>query len=320
MNKNKINISNKIIVAPMAGFTNSVFRRIMREYGAGMVYSEMISANGLLHDNEKTWSYVKIHSDEHPVAIQLFGGDIKAMTQAATIIDKKTPCDVIDINMGCPVKKVLKAGAGCALLNDVEKIENMVRAISKAVKKPVSVKIRAGYDHKNINCAEVAQAAERGGAALIIIHGRTKTDLYGGSVNLQYIKCVKEAVSCPVAGNGDIRSIADAEIMFNETGVDFIMVGRAALGNPWFIRDLANHFDGRDILPPPSKTEKALQCLRHFRMLLAEKDEKSAVLEMRSLAPWYLKGLENIRVLRQQIVKAKTKEEMIKLITINMEI
>ena len=315
-----LKIKNKIVTAPLAGYTNPAFRRIVKSFGAGLVFSEMISANGLVHENARTWELTKIYSNEHPIALQLFGGDIEMMVKAALLIEERTNCDIIDINMGCPVPKVLKAQAGSSMLKDTKKIEDMVRAITNVVRKPVSVKIRAGITHKNINCDLVAEAAERGGASLITIHGRTQTDLYRGKVNYDYIKKVKQAVSIPVIGNGDIKSIEDAKNMLDATGVDFIMIGRGALGNPWLIRDLVDFFSGKNIKAPPTIEERVAMCKKHFLMLLEEKPEHIAVLEMRTWAIWYLKGISNIRILKQQIVKTTTKEELLDLLTLkNLE-
>jgi nifR3 family TIM-barrel protein len=305
-----IEIPNRIVLAPMAGYTNRSFRLIMKEFGVGLVYSEMISAQGLLYNNEKTLEMTKVTAAEHPLAMQLFGGDISSMVAAAVNLDNKTAADIIDINMGCPVRKVLKADAGCRLLTAPEKVYKLVREVVNHVHKPVSVKIRAGWDHNSINVLEIAQAIEKAGASLIAVHGRTKTDLYGGKVNLDYIKTVKDNVRIPVIGNGDIRSVEDAERMFAYTGVDMIMVGRGSLGNPWLIRDLVDHFSGNIVKSPPTPAEKIALCRKHFAYLLEEKGEKIAVLEMRSLAAWYARGIERNREFKQRLINITTKEEL----------
>jgi len=306
-----VDINNKIVLAPLAGYTDSTFRRIVKSFGVGLVFSEMISAKGLIYDNKKTSALTIVRPEEHPIAMQIFGGEVDALVQAGVILNRDSDCDIIDINMGCPVRKVLKANAGCMLLNDIQKIENIVKSIVAVVSKPVSVKIRAGWDHNNINCVAVAQAAERAGASLITIHGRTKSDLYRGKVNLNYIKAVKEAVGIPVIGNGDIQSLEDAIKMLNATGVNFLMVGRGALGNPWLIRDLVDYFAGKPLSPPPTVYEKIEMCLKHFTMLLADKPEKTAVMEMRSWAAWYLKGIKNGRLIRQKLMRIKERQELI---------
>jgi nifR3 family TIM-barrel protein len=309
-----VNIKNKIVIAPLAGYTNSSYRKIMKEFGAGLLYTEMISALGLLYQNEKTLEMTKVSSDEHPLAMQLFGGDIEAMVKAAIYLDRHTDADIIDINMGCPVRKVLKAEAGCELLRNPDKVYKMVSAIVQNVEKPVSVKIRAGWDHRTVNAALIARTIEQAGASLITVHGRTKTDLYGGSVNLDYIKMVKDNVSIPVIGNGDIKSIDDAKRMFAYTGVDMIMVGRGSMGNPWLIRSLVDYFSGKEVQEPPTALEKISVCRKHFELLLAEKGEKLAVLEMRSLAAWYVKGIGNNKEFKMALVKVNTKEELYSLL------
>ncbi len=305
-----VEIKNRIVLAPLAGYTNKSYRRIMKEMGVGLVYSEMISSRGLVYDNDKTFDLTDVDDGEHPISLQIFGGDLESLVQASIIIDTKTNADIIDINMGCPVRKVLKANAGSSLLADPENIGKIVRAIVEKVNKPVSVKIRAGLDHKSINAREVAKEIEDAGASLIAIHGRTKSDLYTGKVNLDYIKAVKETVSIPVIGNGDIRSVEDAIKMFEYTGVDMIMIGRGSLGNPWLIRDLVDYFAGRKIKPAPSALEKVQMCEKHFQYLLEEKVEKLAVLEMRSLASWYLKGLRNLKQVKQNLINIERKEDL----------
>jgi nifR3 family TIM-barrel protein len=310
-----VDIKNRIVLAPMAGYTNPAFRRIAKEFGAGLVFSEMISANGLLYDNDKTWELAKTYPEERPVALQVFGGEAETLAEAARLLERKAEFDILDINMGCPVRKVLKAKAGCALLKDPKKAAEIVSAVASAVSKPVSVKIRAGFDHKHINCVEIARAVEKAGASMITIHGRTQTDLYRGKVNLDYIRAVKEAVRIPVIGNGDIKSVEDAALMAEVTGVDYLMVGRGALGNPWLIRDMVDYFSGLPLKEPPGFKEKIELCLRHFSLLLEEKPEPVAVMEMRSWTAWYLKGLANIRHARKRLMTVKTKDELIGLLT-----
>ena len=221
MNIGNVKIKNRLVLAPLAGYTNTVYRKICHDLGAGLTYTEMISDKGLLYDNDKTWDLCFIDPNEHPTSLQLFGGNIEEITKAAILIDKKTNCDIIDINMGCPVKKDLKE----LKRNFVNYIEKMVRSIVDNVSKPVTCKIRLGWDHKTINHIEIAKACERGGASAICVHGRTKSDFYSGKVNLEAIKEVKENVNIPVIGNGDVKSIEDLENML-ATGVDFVMIGR----------------------------------------------------------------------------------------------
>lgn len=309
-----IEINNKIVIAPLAGYTNSAYRRIMKSFGAGLVYTEMISAKGLIYENDKTWEYTRFLEEERPIAIQLFGGDKDDLIKATKMVCNEAKPDFIDLNMGCPVKKVLKQGAGSAYLQDVDKIYENVKAVVETANVPVTVKIRAGWDHKSINCVEVAKAIEKAGASAIAIHGRTKTDLYAGKCNLDYIKMVKEAVSIPVIGNGDIKSIEDAKLMLDYTGVDAIMIGRAALGNPWFIRDLSNYFLGTHQEKSPTSRERIEMIKYHFDELEKIKCEKVAVLEMRTLASWYVKGIKNTKAFKCALTNVSTRKEFMELL------
>lgn len=304
-----IEIPNKIVIAPQAGFTNLAFRKIMKKFKAGLVYTEMISAKGLLYENEKTFDLCAIDQSEHPVSLQLFGGELEDLVKAAKIIDEKVDCEFIDINMGCPIKKVLRSDSGSKMMVDVEKTYQITKAVVEAVSKPVSVKFRAGWDHEHINCIEFAQAMEKAGVSLIAIHGRTKSDLYSGSCNLSFIKQVKEAVSIPVIGNGDVKTIEDAVRMFEETNCDMIMVGRASVGNPWFIRELVDYFDGKVLESSPTKEERVAVMLEHYEELLKIKTEKIATMEMRSLASHYVKGVQNSKEFKIGLIKCSTKEE-----------
>lgn len=308
-----IDINGKIVIAPLAGYTNKVYRMIMKQMGANLVYSEMISAKGLLYDNDKTWFMTEVDDREHPVSLQLFGYDIDEMVKAAQLLDQKTNCDIIDINMGCPVKKVLKAQSGSYLMQYPEHIETMVRSVVEAVKKPVTVKIRGGWNKEHINCIDVAKRCERAGASAIAIHGRLKTDLYRGTVHLDYIKDVKENVSIPVIGNGDITSVDDAQKMLSYTNVDAIMIGRGTLGNPWLIAEMDAHLNNRPFTPP-TKQEKVDMLLHHFNELVTLKGEKIAILEMRSLAAWYVKGFENNKTFKQKLVHIHTRNAFLELV------
>ncbi|HNZ49923.1 MAG TPA: tRNA dihydrouridine synthase DusB [Bacilli bacterium] len=307
-------IKGKLALAPLAGYTNLAYRSIMKEWGADLVFSEMVSAKGLVYESAKTWELTAIDEAEHPLAIQIFGGDLEAMVKAAMMIDQQTTADIIDINMGCPVRKVLKAEGGCFLLSDPKRIETLVREIVKHVQKPVSVKMRAGISHQTINAVANAQAIERAGASFITIHGRTQSDMYAGKVRLDYIKAVKEAVTIPVIGNGDIKSVEDAHTMLEETKVDMIMVGRGSLGNPWLIRDLAHYLKGLPIPPPPTPFEKVKMCKHHFDRLLSIKPLHQALLEMRSLAAWYVKGINHSKDFRKQLHEITGKEQLFNLL------
>ena len=302
-----IEIKNKLILAPLAGYTNQVYREICHDLGAGLTYTEMISDKGLLYENEKTWDLCYIKEEERPVSLQLFGGNIEEMVKAAKLIDERSNCDIIDINMGCPVKKVLKSGSGSYLIQDTKYLEQMVKSIVDNVSKPVTVKVRIGWDHNSINHIEIAKAAERGGASAICVHGRTKSDFYSGKVNLDAIREVKENVSIPVIGNGDVKTIEDLQKML-DTGVDFVMIGRASLGNPWIFSEF-NAYLNNEVYVYPTDEEKIKFLLSHLEKLIKLKGEKIAILEMRSLAAWYVKGMKNNKEFKLKLVNITTEKE-----------
>ncbi|WP_300081024.1 tRNA dihydrouridine synthase DusB [uncultured Thomasclavelia sp.] len=305
-----IEIENPVVMAPMAGITNMAFRRIIKEFGAGLVYSEMVSDKALCYGNTKTIEMLQIDENEHPVSIQLFGGEVATMVQAAKFIDEHSNCDIIDINMGCPVNKVLKADAGSKLLLYPDKIYEIVKGIVENVSKPVTVKIRSGFDHDHINAVEVAKLIEKAGASAIAIHGRTRSQMYEGEADWDIIRQVKEAVNIPVIGNGDIRSVEDAKRMFEQTNVDAIMVGRAALGNPWLIKQIVESLKTGEVLPEPTYQEKIAQCLAHGRRLMEIEPEKIAMFQMRGHAPWYIKGLKSSARVKNELSKIDTFEQL----------
>ena len=305
-----IEIENPVVMAPMAGITNMAFRRIIKEFGAGLVYSEMVSDKALCYGNNKTIEMLQIDENEHPVSIQLFGGEVATMVQAAKFIEEHSNCDNIDINMGCPVNKVLKADAGSKLLLYPDKIYEIVKGIVENVSKPVTVKIRSGFDHDHINAVEVAKLIEKAGASAIAIHGRTRSQMYEGKADWDIIRQVKEAVNIPVIGNGDIRSVEDAKRMFEQTNVDAIMVGRAALGNPWLIKQIVESLKTGEVLPEPTYQEKIAQCLAHGRRLMEIEPEKIAMFQMRGHAPWYIKGLKSSARVKNELSKIDTFEQL----------
>lgn len=287
-----IDIPTKFILAPMAGITNEAFRIICKEYGASFVVGEMVSDKAICFKNKKTINMVKVNDLEHPVAIQLFGSDVESMVYGAKFIDEYSNADIIDINMGCPVNKVIKSGAGSALLKDPDKIYDIVSSIVKAVKKPVTVKIRAGWDMNSINCVEVAKIIEKAGAKAITIHARTRSQLYSGKANLDYIKAVKEAVSIPVIGNGDVTDIESAKHMLEYTGCDAVAIARGVLGNPFIFRELNAYFYDNKIIEKPSNEEIFDTIKKHYEYLLKIKDEHLALLEMRTHISCYIKGMK----------------------------
>lgn len=309
-----VEIENKVVLAPMAGVCNSAFRRIIKEMGCGLIYAEMVNDKAIVHDNKKTKEMLYMTEYERPLSQQIFGSDKESFVKAAKIIYETMKPDIIDINMGCPVPKVaLRAQAGSALLKDIDKIYDIVSSVVKSVPIPVTVKIRSGWDSNSINAKEVATICQRAGAKAICIHARTRAQGYSGLADLNIIKQVKESVSIPVIGNGDIKSFEDAKRMMDFTNCDAVMIGRGVLGNPWLIKEVIEGFKGNKATKPTNK-EKILMCKKHFLYLLEIKSEKLSLLEIRSHAAWYFKGMNNANLLKQEVFSVKTKEELIELL------
>ncbi len=286
-----ITIPNRFVLAPMAGVTNEAFRIICKEMGAGLVMAEMVSDKALGFKNEKTINMTKVNRLEHPISMQIFGADVESLVNAAIYIDKYSDADIIDINMGCPVNKVAKkAGAGASLLQDPNKVYEIVKNVVNAVKKPVTVKIRIGWDNEHINCIENAIMIEKAGASAITVHGRTRSQMYTGKADWSYIKKVKESVSIPVIGNGDIVDVDTAKRMLEETGCDAVAIARGALGNPFIFRELNEYFDNNKIINKPCNLEIFNTIINQYNLLLELKGSHLAMLEMRSHVAWYLKG------------------------------
>jgi nifR3 family TIM-barrel protein len=304
----KFELKNKVIIAPLAGYTNYSYRKIMREFGASLCYTEMISAKGINFKNKRTLEMTKIEEDDHLVNMQLFGGTKEDLVKAAIYIDKYSDCDIIDLNMGCPVKKVLKAKSGSYLLKDPDNIYEIVKAVVESVSKPVTVKIRLGQTKNTINVLEVAKKIEKAGASAICIHGRTQSDLYKGKANYDYIRIVKEQVKIPVIANGDIKSIEDAEYVLDYTKCDAIMIGRSSIGNPWLIQNIVNHFEGKELLEPTA-IERIQMVKKHYELLKDEMGEKLAILNLRSLFSRYLKGLD-VKEYKLRLMKITKEQEM----------
>ena len=297
-------------MAPMAGITNIAFRKIIKEFGAGLVVSEMVSDKALCYGNKKTIEMLNVDENEHPMSIQIFGGDVDSMVKAAKFVDENSNCDIIDINMGCPVQKVLKAHAGSYLLQHPSLVYDIVKNVVEVVNKPVTVKIRIGYDFHSINCVEIAQLIEKAGASAIAVHGRTRSQMYEGHADWSYIAEVKKAVSIPVIGNGDVRTPQDAKRMLDETGCDAVMVGRAALGNPWVIKQMVAYVENGVLLEDPSIDDKIDQCLNHAKRLLIVEGERNAIRQMRGHAPWYMKGLKSASQMKNYLSKIETYQEL----------
>lgn len=306
-----IEINNQIVLAPMAGISNTSYRKIIKEMGAGLIYAEMVSDKALTYGNEKTFDLLKMSEEERPIAQQIFGSDLSSFVEAAKIVENTMKPDIIDINMGCPVPKVaIKNQAGSALLKNPDKIYEIVKAVVEAVKVPVTVKIRSGWDEKNINAAEVAKVIERAGASAIAIHARTRSQGYSGKADWDIIKKVKEAVSIPVIGNGDVTSPYQAKEMLEMTKCDAVMIGRGVLGNPWLIKECVEYLEKGVIPRDVTIEEKIAMMKRHYQLLLEDKNEKLALLEIRSHIIWYLKGLPKSKEMKTRICSCKTSAEI----------
>ena len=311
-----VEIKNKVVLAPMVGISNSAFRRIVKEMGAGLIVAEMVSDKAIVHKSQKTLDMLYMTDFERPISQQIFGSDIESFKEATEYIEENIHPDIIDINMGCPVPKVaIGSQAGSALLKDLNKIYDIVKTVVNSVSIPVTVKIRSGWDSNNINAVEVAKVCEKAGASAISIHGRTRSQGYSGFADLDIIKKVKENVNIPVIGNGDIRDVESAKKMIEYTGCDAIMIVRAALGNPWLIRDIVNFFENGNDLVGPSIEDKINMCIKHLDYLLKFKCEKVAVLEMRSHISWYLKGIPGVMDIKNEIFKTKSSEDVKKILT-----
>ncbi|MDD2625889.1 MAG: tRNA dihydrouridine synthase DusB [Bacilli bacterium] len=305
-----VEISNKVVLAPMAGVCNSAFRRIIKEMGCGLIYAEMINNKALVFNNKKTNDMLFMTDFERPIVQQIFGSDKESFAEAAKIVYEKMKPDIIDINMGCPVPKVaLRAQAGAALLKDIDKIYDIVSSVVKSVPVPVTVKIRSGWDNKSINAIEVAKTCEKAGASAICVHPRTRSQGYEGFSNWNIIKEVKDSVSIPVIGNGDIKTFEDAYKMLEETKCDAIMIGRGALGNPWLIKEILNM--KKELV---TNKDKLNMCLKHFEYLLEIKSEKLSLLEIRTHVGWYIKGIPNGNQIKKEIYMVKNKKEFYDLI------
>ena len=302
-----VELENNLILAPMAGVTNKPFRMICKEYGVGMVCTEMASARAMLHNDVKTKRLLNTDGEKRPISMQIFGSDEESMAFAAKYVSNMA--DIVDINMGCPAPKVVKNGDGSKLLLDLEKAEGIIKSVVQNADVPVTLKIRKGWDKENIVAVEIAKIAEKSGIAAITVHGRTRSEFYTGKADLEIIKKVKENVKIPVIGNGDIVDGETAKRMFEYTGVDGIMIGRGSFGNPWVFREIITYLNTGEKIEPSSNEEKLEVIKKHIHMAVEEKGE-IAVKELRKHIAWYTKNLKNSSEFRASINKIETKEEL----------
>lgn len=309
-----IEMKNPVVLAPMAGVCNSAFRLTVKEFGAGLVCAEMISDKGIVYKNEKTMNMLYIDEREKPLSLQIFGGEKKTLVEAAKFVDKNTNADIIDINMGCPVNKIIRCEAGARWLLDPNKIYDMVAAVVDAVEKPVTVKMRIGWDDEHIFAVENARAVERAGGAAVSMHGRTRVQMYEGEANWDIIREVKQSINIPLIGNGDVKTPQDAKRMLEKTGVDGVMIGRAALGNPWMIYRTVKYLETGELMGDPTVKEKIDVCKLHLDRLIALKGEEIAVREMRKHAAWYLKGIRGSGKVRHAVNECNKRNELVRLL------
>ena len=305
--------SSNVILAPMAGVTDLPFRLLCKEQGAGLLCMEMVSAKAIYYNNKNTETLMQIEPEERPVSLQLFGSDPVIMSEMAKRIEDR-PFDILDINMGCPVPKVVNNGEGSALMKNPGLVRKIVTSVSKAIKKPLTVKIRKGFDENNINAVEIAKIIEDSGAAAVAVHGRTRQQYYSGKADWDIIRQVKEAVSIPVIGNGDVDSPQKAKQLLEETGCDGIMVGRATEGNPWIFREISHYLDTGELLPHPALEEVKEMILRHARLQLEYKGEYTGMREMRKHVAWYTAGFPHSARLRGAVNEIESMEQLMVLL------
>ena len=310
MNIGNVSLDNRVFLSPMAGVTDLPFRLICKQKGCGMLYTEMINAKALCYDDENTKKMLRMDKDEHPVAVQIFGSDPEFMGKAAIIMNQY-PNEILDINMGCPAPKVIKNGDGSALMRNPKLAAEVLTAVVKNSEKPVTLKIRKGWDDDSVNAVEIAKIAEECGISALAIHGRTREQFYSGKADWDIIAEIKQAINIPVIGNGDVFEVEDAVNMLEKTKCDAIMIGRGAQGNPWIFNRINHYMKTGEILPEPTLEEKITTAIRHMNLAVAEHGDYVAVREMRKHIGWYLKGLKNSAKYRDQINKITDYKEVI---------
>ena len=308
-----VELKNRIFLAPMAGVTDMPFRILCKEQGCGLVYTEMVSAKGMHYDDKKSAQLTLLDENEKPGAVQIFGSDPGIMAEVASKLNQ-SDASIIDINMGCPAPKITKNGEGSALMKNPELVAGIVKAVVDASQKPVTVKIRKGWDDTSVNAVQIAQIAEENGASAVTVHGRTREQYYSGKADWSIIKQVKSAVSIPVIGNGDVTGLKEAKRLFEETGCDAIMIGRGAQGNPWIFNQIGKFLDNGEIIAVPTPQQKIETIIRHMNMLIEYKGEKIGILEMRSHIAWYIKGFRDASYTKQKIFTLTDKDEIISLL------
>ncbi|MBC5998255.1 tRNA dihydrouridine synthase DusB [Romboutsia ilealis] len=313
-----VELKNKVFLSPMAGVTDLPFRLICKEQNCGMLYTEMINGKALCYDDENTKKMLKIEDEEHPVAVQIFGSDPEFMGRAAEIMNAY-PNEILDINMGCPAPKVVKNGDGSALMRNPKLAEEVLKSVVKNSTKPVTLKIRKGWDDNSVNAVEIAKIAEASGISALAIHGRTREQYYSGKADWDIIAEIKNAINIPVIGNGDVFTVEDARNMLDKTGCDAIMIGRGAQGNPWIFKRINHYMETGEILPEPTLEEKINTAVKHLNLAVREHGEYVAVREMRKHIAWYLKGLKGSAKVRDEINKITSYEEVVSRLNEYME-
>ena len=313
-----VELKNKVFLSPMAGVTDLPFRLICKEQNCGMLYTEMINGKALCYDDENTKKMLKIEDEEHPVAVQIFGSDPEFMGRAAEIMNAY-PNEILDINMGCPAPKVVKNGDGSALMRNPKLAEEVLKSVVKNSTKPVTLKIRKGWDDNSVNAVEMAKIAEASGISALAIHGRTREQYYSGKADWDIITEIKNAINRPVIGNGDVFTVEDARNMLDKTGCDAIMIGRGAQGNPWIFKRINHYMETGEILPEPTLEEKINTAVKHLNLAVREHGEYVAVREMRKHIAWYLKGLKGSAKVRDEINKITSYEEVVSRLNEYME-